>query len=239
MPAGGVRGLDGAREEILALLRRHPAMSVEDLAREIGLAPATVRRHLDVLLRDDFVSVQQVRGGAGRPKHVFSLTETGASASPQHYVRMTQRLLNEIVTLGEGETAGRSGRQIADVVFERMADRLAREYAGRVQGATVETRARSVAALVLEEGIDFQVSTEGSAEGGEVLLLGRGCLCTRADDPTARVQPCEHDQRMLSALIGAEVLPLPPERVPHEFQCGYLVRAVPPPGGRDDAGPRP
>ena len=49
-------------------------------------------------------------------------TEAGADMFPHHYVRMTQRLLGEIVSLGQGETAGRSGRQIADVVFERMAE---------------------------------------------------------------------------------------------------------------------
>lgn len=215
----GVRKPDGARDEILALLRRHTSMSVEELARAIGLAPATVRRHLDVLLRDDFVSVAQVRGGTGRPKHVFTLTETGAGMFPHHYVRVTQRLLGEIVALGETETAGRSGRQIADVVFDRMASRIAAEYGPRVQGATLEARARSVAALVAEEGIDFEVSVEH----GEVRLLGRGCLCTRVDDPTAPVQACVHDQQMLGALIGAEVLPLPAESVPHDFQCGYAV----------------
>ena len=218
--AAVVRRTDGTREEILALLRRHNSMSVDDLAREIGLAPATVRRHLDVLLRDDFVSVGQVRGGTGRPKHVFTLTEAGAGMLPHHYVRMTQRLLGEIVALGESETAGRSGRQIADVVFERMAARIAAEYGPRVQGASLEARARSVAALVAEEGIDFEVS---AGEDDAVYLLGRGCLCTRVDDPSARVQPCEHDQVMLGTLIGAEVVPLPPERIPHEFQCGYLV----------------
>ncbi|MCB9482839.1 MAG: winged helix-turn-helix transcriptional regulator [Dehalococcoidia bacterium] len=225
--ATGVRKPDGTREEILALLRRHTSMSVEELARAIGLAPATVRRHLDVLLRDDYVEVSQVRGGTGRPKHVFTLTEAGADMFPHHYVRMTQRLLGEIVSLGQGETAGRSGRQIADVVFERMAERIAAEYGPRVQGNTLEARARSAAELIAEEGIDFEVSVEDapSAEAGrEVWLLGRGCLCTRLDDPAAPVKPCAHDQQMLSELIGAEVVPLPEERVPHDFQCGYIVR---------------
>jgi len=217
--ATGARKPDGTREEILALLRRHTSMSVDELARAIGLAPATVRRHLDVLLRDDFVAVSQVRGGTGRPKHVFTLTETGADMFPHHYVRMTQRLLGEIVSLGQGETAGRSGRQIANVVFDRMAERIAAEYGPRVQGSTLEARARSAAALIAEDGIDFEVSVED----GQVRLLGRGCLCTRLDDPTAPVRPCEHDQQMLSALIGAEVVPLPEERVPHDFQCGYVV----------------
>ncbi len=218
--ATGVRKPDGTRDEIVALLRRHASMSVDELARAIGLAPATVRRHLDVMLRDDLVEVSQVRGGAGRPKHVFTLTEAGADVFPHHYVRMTQRLLGEIVLLGEGETAGRSGRQIADVVFDRMAERIAAEYGPRVQGSSLEARARSAAELVAEEGIAFEVNVEG----GEVWLLGRGCLCTRLDDPAAPVRPCAHDQRMLSALIGAEVAPLPEDRVPHDFQCGYIVR---------------
>ena len=38
------------------------------------------------------------------------------------------------------------------------------------------------------------------------------------------MKPCAHDQQMLSELIGAEVVPLPEERVPHDFQCGYIVR---------------
>jgi predicted ArsR family transcriptional regulator len=214
--------MDGTREEILALLRRHISMSVDELAREVGLAPATVRRHLDVLLRDNFVSVTQVRGGTGRPKHVFALTEAGAGKFQHHYVRMTQRLLGEIVALGEGETTGRSGREIAGVVFDRMAWRIAAEYAPRVQGNTLEARARSVADLVAEEGIDFEVLVEDS----DIYLLGRGCLCARVEDPTARMQPCEHDQHLLGALIGAEVAPLPEGRVPHEFQCGYLVRSA-------------
>lgn len=215
--------LEGTREEILTLLRRHSSLTVEELAQELGLAGATVRRHLDVLLRDDLVSVTQVRGGPGRPRHSFSLTEAGAGSMPHHYVRMTQRLLGAIVGLDADQTAGRSGREIAGVVFERMAERIAEEYAPRVRGATLEERAQSAAALIAEEGLDFEVTLEDDG----VHLLGRGCLCSRAEDPSAPVQPCEHDQALLSALIGGRVRPLPLYRVPHEFQCGYLVTATP------------
>src|SRR5438105_3059414 len=104
--------IDGTREEILAILRRRERMGVEDLAQELGLAGATVRRHLDVLQRDNYVTVAQVRGHTGRPRHLFSLTEAGADLFPHHYVRLTQRLLGEIVALGTDETAGRSGGEI-------------------------------------------------------------------------------------------------------------------------------
>ncbi len=215
---GLLKRIDGTREEILALLRSHDRMSVEDLARTLGLAGATVRRHLDVLQRDTLVAVTQVRGGTGRPKHIFSLTEAGADVFPHHYVRITQRLLGEIVGLGEAETAGRSGSQIAGVIFDRMASRVIAEYAPRVQGSTPAERARSAARLIADEGIDFEVVD--TPEG--VRLLGRGCLCTRLGESGA-LRPCEHDRRMLEALIGAPVRVLAPSEVPHEFQCGYQV----------------
>src|SRR5690606_29278949 len=117
-----------------------------------------------------------------RPRHLFSLTEVGADAFPHHYVRVTQRLLGEIVALEREETAGRSGKQIASVVFDRMASRIAEDYAARVTGRTLEERARSAATLVQEEGIDFEVTE--SPDGRGVRLLGRGCLCTRVEgDP--------------------------------------------------------
>lgn len=216
--------IDGTREEILALLRRHQSMGVDDLATELGLAGATVRRHLDVLQRDNYVRVTQVRGGTGRPRHLFSLTEAGADAFPHHYVRVTQRLLGEIVGLEREETAGRSGKQIASVVFERMASRIAADYGPRVTGRTLQERAESAAALVAEEGIDFQVAP--SPDGRGLRLLGRGCLCTRVEGESGRVLPCEHDRTMLEALIGGRVTALDVSDVPHEFQCGYLVAAL-------------
>ena len=105
--------IDGTREQILAILRRRERVGVEELAQELGLAGATVRRHLDVLQRDNFVAVTQVRGQTGRPRHLFALTEAGADLFPHHYVRLTQRLLGEIVGLDASETAGRSGGDIA------------------------------------------------------------------------------------------------------------------------------
>jgi DeoR family suf operon transcriptional repressor len=214
--------LEGTRQEILNILRRRGGgVSVDELARELRLTGATVRRHLDVLLRDDYVSVSQARGRTGRPRYLFSLTEGGEELFPHHYVRLTHRLLEEIVALDSGETAGRAGAEIANLVFQKMSDRIAHEYAPQVVGETLEERSRSAVALIREEGIDFEV--EADLDAGEVRLYGRGCPCTRLGEQFGADQACDHDRRMLEQVLHAPVALLPSEAIPHDFLCGYVV----------------
>ena len=214
---GGGR-VEGTREAILSIMRRRDGVAVAELARELGLAGATVRRHLDVLLRDGFVSVTQVRGRTGRPRYSFLLTETGAELFPHHHVRVTHRLLEEIVGLDVEESEGRDGAAIADLIFDKMADRLADEYGSRVAGETVEERARSTAALLAEEGLDFELE----ADGAGVRLMGRGCPCRRFAD--GRHPPaCDHDRRLLERVIGASVTALTADELPGQFVCGYRI----------------
>ncbi|HJM75699.1 MAG TPA: helix-turn-helix domain-containing protein [Dehalococcoidia bacterium] len=218
--SGGGR-VEGTRDAILSILRRRDGISVDQFATELGLAGATVRRHLDVLLRDDFISVEQVRGRTGRPRYAFSLTEQGAELFPHHYVRLTHRLLEEIVRLDVGETEGRDGLTLADLLFDKMSERLAGEYASRVEGETIEQRVRSAATLLADEGLDFDVE----ATGDVVRLLGRGCPCLKLSGQEQGHISCGHDRRLLEQVIGARVTPLARDQLPSDFLCGYQVTA--------------
>ena len=211
--------IESSREAILNILRHRDGASVDDLAHALGLAGATVRRHLDVLMRDGYVSVVQVRGGTGRPKYAFSLTEAGAELFSHHYVRLTRRLVDEIVALDSDETAGRSGSELAGLLFHKIAERLAHEYAPRVEGDTVEQRLRSTAALLATDGFDYEV--EATPDG--LRLLGRGCPCARFEAMGAAPGACEHDRLLLEAMVRAPVTPLPASDLRNEFACGYQV----------------
>jgi predicted ArsR family transcriptional regulator len=217
--------LESSREAILDILRRREGASVGELSHELGLAGATVRRHLDVLMRDGYVSATQVRGGAGRPRYAFSITEAGAELFPHHYVRLTRRLIDEIVSLAPEETTGRQGAELADLIFEKMAERLAREYAPRVEGHTIEERVRATARLLADEGLDFEIVSDDAG----VRMFGRGCPCQRLGGLDAGLPDapshgaCEHDRRLLERVVGAPVTALTAEELPHDFVCGYRV----------------
>ena len=210
------------RETMLEILRRRDGLSVGELATELGLAGATVRRHLDVLLRDGHVSVGQVRGRTGRPRYAFSLTEAGAELFGHHYVRITSRLLHEIAALTPEETSGRRGEELVELILHKLSERLVDEYRPRVSGASVAERTRVAASLLEEEGFDFEVVDEA----GELQLLGRGCPChrLRSAGNGATASGCDHDRRMLAALIGGRVESRDGAELPGDFLCAYVVR---------------
>ncbi|MEX1255961.1 MAG: ArsR family transcriptional regulator [Dehalococcoidia bacterium] len=208
--------MESTRQTILNILRRRQA-TVDDLTKELGLAPATIRRHLDILIRDGYVDVAQVRRKTGRPHYLYSMSEAGEDLFPKHYVRITNRLLEEIVALTPEETAGRGGGQLAELVFDKMAQRLGHRIAPHVRGATLVDRLRSATAALEEEGIAFDVET--TDEG--YLLVGHGCPCPRVAE--ANGHACAHDQRLLALLLGADVHYVEPSEAGCQGSCAYRV----------------
>ena len=92
--------------------------------RRIGLAPATIRRHLDILQRDKFVAFEEIRKKTGRPEYSFFLTAGGQETLPKGY----DRLLNQVMQLMSSATAqdieGMNGSQVLELVFQRLSDQV-------------------------------------------------------------------------------------------------------------------
>lgn len=210
--------MENTRQIILEILRRRKRVTVEDLTRELGLAPATVRRHLDILMRDAHVDVQQVRRETGRPHYVFSLSEAGEDMFPKHYVRLINRLIEEILALSPEEIQGRGGPELVALVCQKMAERLAQAYGPRITGTTLDERVEQVVEALVDEGIVLE--PRKTDEG--YLLLGYGCPCRRVRD--AHSQICSHHRWLLSRLLDAEVEEVEPSSLEEEAYCGHRVR---------------
>jgi len=88
--------LEGTRQQILDLLHQEGPLSVEQLTHLLGLASATIRRHLDILQRDQLVSYQQLRKKLGRPEYVYSLTEAGQESGRRDYQSLLCLLLTNL-----------------------------------------------------------------------------------------------------------------------------------------------
>ena len=216
--------METTRQTILNILRRRQA-TVDELTKELGLAPATIRRHLDILARDGHVDVTQVRRKTGRPHYVFTLSEAGEDLFPKRYVRITNRLIEEIVALSPEEVAGCDGGRLAELVFDKMALRLAQRVLPHIHGSTLVERIEQATHALADEGIVFDIE---KTDGGS-LLVGHGCPCPRV--ASTQHQVCAHDQRLLSLLLAADVINVEPGSVGQSGSCAYLVRERQPVGG--------
>jgi predicted ArsR family transcriptional regulator len=136
--------MEGTRLRILQILQRNTNDTVEGLAKGVGLASATIRRHLDILQRDHLVTFTEVRKKTGRPEHSFYLTEEGQEALPKNYSKLLGMVIQQMSELSAGDTQGKDGSGVLDLVFSRLADEVVRPIRADLAGKGLAER---VAAL--------------------------------------------------------------------------------------------
>ncbi len=150
--------MEGTRLRILQLLQKRTNDSVEGLARAIGLAPATIRRHLDILQRDQLVAFEEVRKKTGRPEHSFFLTEGGQEALPKSYDVLLGLMIGELSNLKAGDVDGMDGDSVLELVFERLSGTVWRDHSRDVAGQSLGVRLDALIRVLTEQ--DFYPSAE-------------------------------------------------------------------------------
>ena len=153
--------MEGTRLRILQLLQKKGNETVDGLAKAIGLAPATIRRHLDILQRDRFVGFEEVRKKTGRPEYSFSLTEEGQETLPKNYDRLLNMVVGELTSLTAEDTRGQDGSQILEIVFKRLSDHVREEYAGQLIDKGLTQRLGTLLNVLRDQDFFPEVEVEG------------------------------------------------------------------------------
>ena len=215
------RTRDRVCREVLA---RGP-VSAAELARMLGLTPAAVRRHLDVLLAQDLVAVWetpvQVRG-RGRPARRFVGTDAGHASLSSAYDGLAASALRYLSRVAGAEAV----RGFAD---ERVAE-LERRYRPMVDavGSRPVERAQALAAALSQDG--YEASTRPLELAGHPF----GTQLCQGHCPVQYVarefpQLCEAETEAFSRLLGVHVQRL--ATLAHgEHVCTTHVPVPPPPG---------
>jgi len=206
--------VEGTRAQIVELLRQRGKATVDDLTRVLDLAPATVRRHLDVLQRDGQIALETVRRATGRPHYVFTLTQTGRHLLPGHYIGVAGRLISELLALRPVDTRGKDGRGVALLAFERMGAAVLQACERRVTASKLPDRLRQAVDALADGGI----VVEAAARRGGYLLRVRDCPCRLAQ--STRQGACRQAESLLGSLLRTQI-----RREPNEEGdvCAYFV----------------
>lgn len=207
--------MDSTRDQLLVHIVDHGGSTVADLCKSLGLADATVRRHLDRLQIDGLLTMREVRQATGRPYRMYEATAAGVTRARDRSAQLATRLLGQM----------KQGRSDEGDVARGLADAIVAEHRNEVRAGDMPSRIAETVAVLKTEGIlDGWESTDQG-----FLLLNHACPYLSAADTSDCV--CESDRLAIEELVGASVQQV--GSVVHgDGVCEYIV-TVPEISGTD------
>ncbi len=207
------RQITAARREILMLLRRQGALTVDAMSGLIGITPVGVRKHLDTLEIDGLVQSVTERRPVGRPVQVYSLTEAADELFPKAYDTVLVSILRQVQRAG--------GEDLLRNVLQGRQQEMEEAFRERAAGTTsLEDRVAALAGLRQEAGY----MAEWSRDDGGFLLTEHNCALCRVSGQFPQV--CESEIAFFRAALGEGV---EIERLTHiaggDRSCTYRIRA--------------
>ncbi len=191
--------MDGSRLQILNLLQRSGHATIDQMSRELSLASATVRRHLDILQRDHLVAYTHVKKKTGRPEYTYHLTEVGQELLPKDYGSLLSRLLQEMTTLSPADLGDRSGGELLQFLFQRVASRTAAKATSTTDEPFPQRVTRALAVLQ-----DEKFDPEATEHEGSVRFVLHNCpfrSVARGNDSV-----CDYDRQVLTTILGVDLV---------------------------------
>ena len=200
--------MKSTRERILQTLVSQPRSTITDLALAVGINAISVRHHLNSLQVEGLIAAEEERHGVGRPRLVYALTEKGLERFPTRYLRLTNRLLDQMKEAMPPAAINK--------LFTSMASDIASDYAVQVKTLTVEGKLDLIKTLLAQEGF----SVEWEHQGNEFLI--HEITCPYYHVGQAHPEVCTVDQTLIS-----EVLSIPAHKIncvlSGDAHCTYVI----------------
>lgn len=175
-----------------SILENGPSSAVV-LGERLGLTPAGIRRHLDLLVADGILEARDPRiapeRGRGRPSKVFVMTDNGREKFEHSYDDLAVAALKFM--------SAQSGEHLVSAFAQSRADDISRKAAGSVSKSN--NKVAALAEFLTEQGYAASVGPRGT---GEELCQHH---CPIAHVAAEFPQLCEAETEALSNLLGTHV----------------------------------
>jgi DeoR family transcriptional regulator, suf operon transcriptional repressor len=202
--------MKSTRDRILQTLLTNPTATITELAEAVDINTISVRHHLTNLQAEGLIQASEERHGVGRPRLIYSLTDTGLEKFPTRYMTLTNRLLEQLKsTLTQNEI---------NQLFVRMAKSLASEHLDRIKKLPIEQKLDAIRKSLGDEG--FMI--EWQKVGEDYQIIEKACPFYHVGQSHPEV--CIMDQTVISTMLS-----IPADKVQcvlsGDVHCTYLITA--------------
>jgi predicted ArsR family transcriptional regulator len=183
--------MSAKRDEILNFLRKNGSAAVTELAAATGVTAVSIRHHLSALQADGLITASESHSGVGRPKLLYSLTPAALERFPTKYLRLTDRLLDEMkVSMPPS---------VIEQMFAAIAQDMAADHKSKFEGKSAEEKIDLLVTVLGEEGFMAAWNKVGDAYH----LTEYNCPYFAIGQRHPEV--CTIDQTLISKVLGAAV----------------------------------
>jgi len=99
-----ISSLKSTKEKLLYILKKDHEIPIKDIMDYFTISNVAVRRHLNDLIQEKFVTERSIKQDIGRPYSVYSLTRKGHETFPNQYEQFSIDILKDLEEVG-GEVA--------------------------------------------------------------------------------------------------------------------------------------
>jgi predicted ArsR family transcriptional regulator len=193
------------RDRVARAVLEEGPVTASEIADQLGVTPAAVRRHLDLLVEQGLVEPRDprpsARRGRGRPARAYVLTDAGHASLTTAY--------DDLATSAMEFLAEQLGPEAVEAFAARRVADLEHRYAPVVEavGDDTDLRARALADALARDGYAASarpVGPAGAGPAGEGIQLCQG-HCPVQHVATRFPQLCEAETEVFSRLLGVHV----------------------------------
>lgn len=200
--------LKSTKGRILRAIKKTNRLTIEDLTRELQLAPSTLRQQLALLVREGLLQEEGIRRGVGRPRKLYRLTPSAEELFPKRTEPLLAAVLEALAQKGPEQLQG-----LLDTILKRIL-----EENGHLSGIhDLERRVKAVTSILIDLGSLTELER---LEDGFVLRIYD---CPFSKLPSQFPQLCRLPQRTLEELTRADVA-LTEWLVAGDRRCSFEIR---------------
>ncbi|MBL4951283.1 transcriptional regulator [Neobacillus sp. OS1-32] len=200
------------KDKILELLKKKTNLTVSELSTFLGITEMAVRKHLNILERDSFLTINEVRKPMGRPIQVYSLSSKADELFPNHYETLTLEFLHDLEAL--------HGEEIIDFLFEKRSERQRLSYLPKMANKNFHEKVAELQKIQRDKGYMAELNKLGQ-DTYELIEYN----CPIFSVAKAYKKACTCETNMFKEVLGIENVQRITCKTDNEDHCRFLIKA--------------
>lgn len=189
----GLDLIDGARKELLEIIKRQGEVSVDEATEYLGLAKTTVRQHLLQLEHQGLIERRFEKAPVGRPQLKYCVSAKGEGLFPNREPALLQEFLSYLIANGQEKRIREFFEHYWKSRREQFEVTLAEVEAAHPSASSQKNRLEALRRLLEAEG--FMPEAEISRDEKRIRL--RECNCPFPAVIRATRLPCSLESEFI------------------------------------------